>query len=168
MPASASVGGISSGFSTTRPVRLACGGLRLADRLGLLLRDLALALLAFSPAPPRAILEDFSYFFGRPARCEGPCASGGGWCFMRARVARIRSPRRGGHRGGGLRGHVGLLDRQLGAASRPRTLHVARLRRVPSARTWTQSASAVGQAAQVVRQGWRRRSPSLPPSPSPP
>ena len=70
---------------------------------------------ARSPAPPGAILEEFFHIFsGVRRRCGWPLPVAVG--VYRARVARIRSPRRGGHRGGGLHGHAGLLDRQLGAA----------------------------------------------------
>jgi hypothetical protein len=71
--------------------------LRLADRLGQLLHDLAQALLAYSPAPSGAINAEIFlvYFFGRPVRCEVVVANGG-WVYRaqtlvvfweRARVA---------------------------------------------------------------------------------
>ena len=42
-----------------------------ADRLGLLLHDLAQALLTYSPAPPGTTLQVFSYFLGVRLRCGG-------------------------------------------------------------------------------------------------
>jgi hypothetical protein len=62
-----------------------------------------------------------------------------GTTFTARCSTRFKPARRGGPRGWGSSATL-VLDRQLGAASRPRTLHVARLRRVPSALARTQPA----------------------------
>ena len=113
-----------------------------------LLHDLAQALLAYSPAPLGAILEGFLLFF----RASGPRGLPAVVGFIE-RGCRARWPPRGGPPGGGFAATSGLLHRQFDAASRPPALHVARLRRVPFAPTWTQSASAVGQAAGLFAKG---------------
>jgi hypothetical protein len=75
----------------------------------------------------------FHIFSGVRLRCTVAVATGG-WVY-RARVARIRSPRRGGHRGGGLARHVRPIEhlvavgRARQARARPRCTHLRRRRR---------------------------------------
>jgi hypothetical protein len=67
---------------------------------------------ACSPAPPGTInVENFPIFFRSPGSGAGVAFARGGWVcgaralvvfWQRARVARTRTPARGGHRGGGL------------------------------------------------------------------
>ena len=94
-----------------------------ADRLGLLLHDLAQALLAFSPARPGAIPEiDFYFFPGVRLRCVVAVARGGWVC--RAGVAAFDPARRGGRRGGGQ-----WQPPTLTSASTPRSVRAQRAAR---------------------------------------